>query len=30
MEVSVDSMADPLTLPTFSCNLVVIDDGDEL
>jgi hypothetical protein len=29
MEVSIDGMIDSLTLPTFSCNLVDIDDGGE-
>jgi hypothetical protein len=29
MEVSIDCMVDSLTLPTFSCNLVDIDDGHE-
>jgi hypothetical protein len=29
MAVSTDGMADSLTLPTFSCNLVAIDDGGE-
>jgi len=29
MDVSTDGMADSLTLPAFSCNLVDIDDGGE-